>query len=103
MPAGLKEKQIHPSRRLSVPGGGMADIDVAMVPLVRALWEVGMRTSGCCQDLGDRMTDPAPGIRYALVVPSSALRAGLRVPRWVRDLLQVTVYEVRDDSTVARH
>ncbi|GGV24008.1 hypothetical protein GCM10010182_52950 [Actinomadura cremea] len=50
-----------------------------------------------------RMTDPAPGIRYALVVPSSTLRAGLRVPRWVRDLLRVTVYEVRDDLTVARH
>lgn len=50
-----------------------------------------------------RMTDQAPGIRYAVVVPSSALKAALRVPQRVRDLLRVTVYEVRDDSTVGLH
>ncbi|GAA4227788.1 hypothetical protein GCM10022254_16330 [Actinomadura meridiana] len=50
-----------------------------------------------------RMTDPSPAVRYAVVVPTSALTAALRVPRWVRDALRLTVYEVRDDLTVATH
>ncbi|MBO2465383.1 hypothetical protein [Actinomadura violacea] len=28
------------------------DIDLDMIPLVRALWRLGLSTSGCCQDLG---------------------------------------------------
>ncbi|MFI0408300.1 hypothetical protein [Actinomadura sp. 3N508] len=50
-----------------------------------------------------RMTSPDAGVQYAVVVPSSALKAALRVPRRVRDLLQVTVYEVCDDFTVIPH
>ncbi|WP_143219979.1 hypothetical protein [Actinomadura sp. CNU-125] len=50
-----------------------------------------------------RMTDPAPGVRYGLVVPSSALKAALRVPGWVRSLVRVTVYEVTEDGSVVRH
>jgi len=50
-----------------------------------------------------RMTDEAPGARYAIAVPSSALKAALRVPQRIRDLLRVTVYEVRDDLTVKAH
>lgn len=53
MPAELKEVPIHPSKRLASPGGGQVDIDLAMIPLMRALWACGMRTLGCCQDLGE--------------------------------------------------
>ncbi|MEV3920810.1 hypothetical protein [Actinomadura coerulea] len=49
------------------------------------------------------MTDEASGVRYAVVVPSSALKAALRVPQRVRDPLRVAVYEVRDDLTVTAH
>ena len=49
------------------------------------------------------MTSPDAGVQYAVVVPSSALKAALRVPQRVRDLLQVTVYEVCDDFTVIPH
>jgi hypothetical protein len=47
-----------------------------------------------------RMRDPRPGARYAVVVPTTALTAALRVPAWVRDRLSIDVYEVDDDSEV---
>jgi hypothetical protein len=47
-----------------------------------------------------RMSDPAQGARYAVVVPTPALNAALRVPAWVRDRLSVDVYEVGDDAEV---
>jgi hypothetical protein len=47
-----------------------------------------------------RMKDPAPGARYAVVVPTAALNAALRVPPWVRDRLSVDVYEVDDHAGV---
>ncbi len=50
-----------------------------------------------------RMNDPKPGDRYAVVVPTSALNAALRVPGWVRATLSVDVYEVDDDGGVHLH
>lgn len=50
-----------------------------------------------------RMTDSGLEVRYALVVPSSALHAALRVPERVRELLRVTVFEVAEDGSVAHH
>jgi hypothetical protein len=47
-----------------------------------------------------RMRDPQPGARYAVVVPTAALNAALRVPAWVRSRLSVDVYEVDDNATV---
>jgi hypothetical protein len=47
-----------------------------------------------------RMSNPEPGARYAVVVPTSALSAALRVPAWVRDRLSVDIYEVDDDANV---
>lgn len=47
-----------------------------------------------------RMKDPETGARYAVVVPTAALNAALRVPAWVRDRLSVDVYEVDDDAEV---
>ena len=38
--------------------------------------------------------------RYAIVVPTRSVTAALRVPRRVRDLLRITVYEVTDDGQV---
>ncbi|WP_433144944.1 hypothetical protein ACQPZ8_01165 [Actinomadura nitritigenes] len=53
MPGGrLRSTQIHPADKLAVPGGGLVDIDRAVVPLVRTLWNLGFTTLGCCQDLG---------------------------------------------------
>jgi hypothetical protein len=50
-----------------------------------------------------RMRDPRPGTRYAVVVPTAALDAALRVPTWVRDRLSVDVYKVNDDARVHLH
>ncbi len=47
-----------------------------------------------------RMRDPEPGARYAVVVPTTALSAALRVPAWVRNRLSIDVYEVDDDFEV---
>ncbi|MFD0684336.1 hypothetical protein [Actinomadura fibrosa] len=44
---------VHPAARLALPEGGFADVDLKMVPLVQALWAMGLRTAGCCQDLGE--------------------------------------------------
>jgi hypothetical protein len=46
-------KQVHPTERLILPGGGDADVDVEMVPLIRRLWAMGLETTGCCQDFGE--------------------------------------------------
>jgi hypothetical protein len=47
-----------------------------------------------------RMADPGTGARYAAVVPTAAVQAALRVPAWVRQRLDVGVYEVDDAGTV---
>ncbi|WP_406175884.1 hypothetical protein [Streptomyces sp. NBC_00996] len=47
-----------------------------------------------------RMTSESPDIRYALVVPSSSVKAVERVPLHVRRLLRIDVYEVSDDNHV---
>ncbi|GAA4908279.1 hypothetical protein [Streptomonospora salina] len=55
MPDGLM--QIHPVERLVLPDGGEADIDAELVPLMRALWSLGLSTLGCCQDHGEAIGD----------------------------------------------
>jgi len=47
-----------------------------------------------------RMADPGAGARYAVVVPTAAIQAALRVPAWVRQRLDVDVYEVDDAGRV---
>lgn len=53
-----------------------------------------------CGQLLRRMRGPQPGARYAVVVPTAALHAALRVPAWVRDRLPGDVYEVDDHAGV---
>jgi hypothetical protein len=48
-----------------------------------------------------RVTEESPSVRYYVVVPSSAVRAALRVPRWVRDRLAIDVYGVSDAGEVS--
>ena len=45
--------QIHPAQRLTTPDGTEADIDTAIVLLVRALWALGLATTASCQDFGE--------------------------------------------------
>ncbi|SNS76255.1 hypothetical protein [Actinacidiphila glaucinigra] len=47
-----------------------------------------------------RMTDTSETTRYALVVPTSGLRAARRVPVAVRHVLRIDVYEVTDTDGV---
>ncbi|MFD9518699.1 hypothetical protein [Streptomyces sp. NPDC059979] len=49
-----------------------------------------------------RMTSQDPHTRYALVVPSSSIKAAARVPAHVRQLLHIDIYEVTDDDRVCR-
>ncbi|MEV6480917.1 hypothetical protein [Streptomyces sp. NPDC051576] len=49
-----------------------------------------------------RMTSQEPRTRYALVVPSSSVKAVERVPTHVRRLLRIDVYEVTDHDVVRR-
>jgi|GEM_PF-896062 hypothetical protein len=44
----------------------------------------------------------APNTRFAVVIPTGAKEAALRVPRRVRDVLRIDVYAVRDDGQVER-
>jgi hypothetical protein len=43
----------HATRRLTAPDGSRANIDVLMVPLIKALWAAGYETVACCQDIGE--------------------------------------------------
>jgi hypothetical protein len=45
--------QVHPSQRLTAPDGTQAEIDTLIVPLVRALWALGLTTTASCQDFGE--------------------------------------------------
>lgn len=47
-----------------------------------------------------RMADPGANTRYAVVVPTAAVQAALRVPAWVRERLGIDVYEVDDAGRV---
>ena len=43
-----------------------------------------------------------PNTRFAVVIPTGAEAAALRVPRRVRDLLRIDVYAVSDEGQVER-
>lgn len=47
-----------------------------------------------------RMPDDDATARYAVVVPSVAVGAALRVPAWVRERLRLDVFEVTDENKV---
>lgn len=44
---------IHPYKRLTTPNGEEANIDIAMVPIIKSLWQMGFTTTACCQDVGE--------------------------------------------------
>ena len=50
---GSPPPQIHPVHRLAAPDGTEADIDTDIVPLVRAVWALGLATTASCQDFGE--------------------------------------------------
>lgn len=73
----------------------------------RLICEAKGRTSekGIDTDIGygqllRRMTSDSPDVGYALVVPSSSVKAAERVPVHVRRLLRIDVYEVTDHNLV---
>jgi hypothetical protein len=45
-------------------------------------------------------TQPQPDAEYAVIVPTEAVTAAERVPRWVRERLNISIYEVREDGEV---
>ncbi|MCW2929126.1 MAG: hypothetical protein JWM19_88 [Actinomycetia bacterium] len=50
---GTNTPQVHPAQRLTAPDGTHADIDTEIVPLVQALWALGLATTASCQDFGE--------------------------------------------------
>jgi len=50
---GTNTLQIHPAQRLAAPDGTQVDVDTEIVPLVRALWTLGLATTASCQDFGE--------------------------------------------------
>lgn len=48
-------------------------------------------------------TEDETGVRYAVVVPDTALAAAKRVPTWVRSRLGIDVYAVYEDGRVELH
>jgi hypothetical protein len=50
---GERKIQIHPSQRLTTPGGIQVEVDDDMVALVHALWSLDLKTTACCQDFGE--------------------------------------------------
>ena len=61
---------------------------------------IGLDVDALYGQLLRRMADPGAGARYAVVVPTAAIPAALRVPAWVRQRLDVDVYEVDDAGRV---
>ncbi|MEV0776332.1 hypothetical protein [Streptomyces sp. NPDC050428] len=44
---------IHPHTLLTAPSGQPVNIDLAMVPVIQMLWQMGMATTACCQNVGE--------------------------------------------------
>lgn len=47
-----RQGHVHPTTSLSI-GTQSARIDVGIVPLIEALWTLGIQTDTCCQDVND--------------------------------------------------
>jgi hypothetical protein len=43
-----------------------------------------------------------PNTRFAVVIPTGAEAAALRIPRRVRDLLRIDIYAASDDGQVEK-
>ncbi|MEV7869853.1 hypothetical protein AB0P17_28045 [Streptomyces sp. NPDC088124] len=56
---------VHRTETLTTPAGDQADIDTEMVPVIRALWGLGLTTTACCQDVGEAVA----GIRAQRETP----------------------------------
>lgn len=54
--------QHHPHRLLRTPDGERVPIDIDLVPLIQTLWQHGIQTVSCCQDLGESI-GPHPHLR----------------------------------------
>lgn len=63
---------------------------------------VGLDVDTLYGQLLRRMKDAEATARYAVVVPTAALSAALRVLSWVRDRLSIDVYEVDDTGIVSQ-
>jgi hypothetical protein len=61
---------------------------------------VGLDVDTMYGQLLRRMSDGSGSARYAVVVPSEAVTAALRVPAWVRRRLAVAVFEVAESGVV---
>src|SRR4051812_17912496 len=64
---------------------------------------VGLDVDTMYGQLLRRMRDESAGARYAVVIPTEAVTAALRVPAWVRARLAVDVYEVAETGVVRHH
>ena len=64
---------------------------------------IGLDVDNLYGQLLRRMKDPGANAQYAVVVPTAALAAALRVPAWVRERLRIFVYEVDEAGTVHTH
>jgi hypothetical protein len=62
--------------------------------------DIGLDIDTLYGQLLRRMIDPHAGARYAVVVPTPAVQAALRVPDLVRQRLGIDVYEVDDAGKV---
>jgi hypothetical protein len=47
--------EVHPTERLSTATGESVPVDVELVPVIKALWALDLRTLMCCQDVGAAM------------------------------------------------
>ncbi|MFG3404114.1 hypothetical protein [Streptomyces sp. NPDC048142] len=49
----LEDPLIHPHQPLTTPAGEEVNVDIGMVPVIERLWKIGLRTTACCQDVGE--------------------------------------------------
>ncbi|MEU7045426.1 hypothetical protein AB0A77_30825 [Streptomyces varsoviensis] len=49
----MADPLIHPHETLTTPAGEDVEIDLDMVPVVRELWRLRIKTTACCQDVGE--------------------------------------------------
>jgi hypothetical protein len=52
----VTDDKFHPTVELVTPDGEHVDIDVDIAPVIQQLWQAGLTTVSCCQDVGEALS-----------------------------------------------
>lgn len=49
----MSDENLHPTKTLTAPDGGIVEVDVMLAPVIEEIWRAEIDTVSCCQDAAD--------------------------------------------------